>query len=207
MTKESHLCHVMIASSDGYFMNRIYNDSKLTKTSSFFEVNYLIKSDVQYWLNHLEQESGLTAYSLTNKQIEMIWKYLGGSMFEISYVLRELIPHAKKKAVETSAVQKAIDHLITVNEGKFGYYAKINNSKRALFRKIRMIHKQKTTFTIDDFELLVEKKFYDEFSLDDELNNLVRMNILAFNPTTAMYMLQGNSMYYGLQQYLRRIEK
>ena len=202
MTKESHLCHVMIASSDGYFMNRIYNDSKLTKTSSFFEVNYLVKPDVQCWLNHLEQESGLTAYTLTDKQIEMIWKYLGGSMFEISYVLRELIPQAKKKIVETKAVQKAIDHLITINEGKFGYYAKINKSKRALFQEILIIHKQKNSFTIEDVESLIEKEFYEESSLDDELNNLVRMNILAFNPTTAMYSLQGNSMYYGLQQYL-----
>ncbi|KPA17465.1 ATPase [Candidatus Magnetomorum sp. HK-1] len=128
-------------------------------------------------------------------------------LFEISYVLRESIPQAKKKAVETKTVQKAIDHLITVNEGKFGYYAKINKSKRALFKEILMIHKQKNTFTIDDVESLVEKKFYDEYSLDDELNNLVRMNILAFNPTTAMYSLQGNIMYYGLQQFVRRIEK
>ena len=39
LTKESKLCHVIIASSDGYFMNRIYNDSKLSKTSSFYEVD------------------------------------------------------------------------------------------------------------------------------------------------------------------------
>jgi hypothetical protein len=48
-------------------MNRIYNDSKLTKTSAFFEVNYLSKKDVYYWLSHLKDESGLEAYTLNRK--------------------------------------------------------------------------------------------------------------------------------------------
>ena len=54
MTKESHLCHVIISSSDGYFMNRIYEDSKLSKTSEFFEIDYLNEQDTKYWLTHLE---------------------------------------------------------------------------------------------------------------------------------------------------------
>jgi len=203
MTKESHLCHVIIASSDGYFMNRIYNDSKLTKTSYFFEVNYLSKIDVQYWLAHLEQESGLTAYKLSDEQIEIIWKYLGGSMFEISYVLGELIPKAKKECVDTKDLKKEIERLITMNRGKIDFYAKINKAKQSLFKEIYNIHNQKDIFRINDLESLVDKGFYDETSLADELDSLVRMNILAFNPTTAFYTLQGNSMYYGLQNYVR----
>ncbi len=34
MTKESHLCHVIIASSDAFFIEQVYVDSKLRKTSS-----------------------------------------------------------------------------------------------------------------------------------------------------------------------------
>jgi AAA+ ATPase superfamily predicted ATPase len=41
MTKESHLCHVLLSSSDGYFIEKLYNDSKLKKTSELFEVDYL----------------------------------------------------------------------------------------------------------------------------------------------------------------------
>ena len=29
MTKQSHLCHFLIASADGYFIEKVYNDSKL----------------------------------------------------------------------------------------------------------------------------------------------------------------------------------
>jgi hypothetical protein len=205
MTKESNLCHIIIASSDGYFMNRIYNDSKLTKTSAFFEVNYLPKKDVQYWLENLDRESGLTAFTLTDDQIELIWKYLGGSMFEISYVIGELIPKAKKNRVDTEDTINEIDRLIAMNEGKFGYFANIDKSKRALLKEIFSILNQKDIFYIDDLESLADKGFYDEKSLIYEMNDLVRMNILAFNPVTAMYTLQGNSMYYGLQKYIQRV--
>ena len=62
ITKESHLCHVIIASSDGYFIQCIYDDSRLKKTSSFLAVDYLSESDVAYWLDNLAQESNISEY-------------------------------------------------------------------------------------------------------------------------------------------------
>ena len=58
MTKESHLCHVLLSSSDGYFIEKLYNDSKLRKTSKLFEVDYLPESDIVYWLNNIDKEWG-----------------------------------------------------------------------------------------------------------------------------------------------------
>jgi len=205
LTKEAHLCHVIIASSDGYFMNRIYNDSKLTKTSDFFEVNYLRKKDVQYWLTHLEQESGISAFTLTDKQIEMIWKYLSGSMFEISSVLAKLIPRAKNKCVETKNIKKEIDRLITINCGKFEHYIQLHKQKFKLFQQILIIHEKMNIFFLRDLHELVSANIYTINDLSDELNNLVRINILSFNPTTASYALQGNVLYYGLQQYIQTV--
>jgi hypothetical protein len=205
LTKEAHLCHVIIASSDGYFMNKIYNDSKLTKTSDFFEVNYLPKKDVQYWLTHLEQESGISAFTLTDKQIEMIWKYLSGSMFEISSVLAKLIPRAKNKCVETKNIKKEIDRLITINCGKFEHYIQLHKQKFKLFQQILIIYEKKNVFFLRDLHELVSANIYTINDLSDELNNLVRINILSFNPTTASYALQGNVLYYGLQQYIQTV--
>jgi AAA+ ATPase superfamily predicted ATPase len=54
MTKQSHLAHIMIASSDGYFLNTVYNDSKLKKCSRFYRVDYLAKKDVMDWLLNLK---------------------------------------------------------------------------------------------------------------------------------------------------------
>ncbi|HLP48709.1 MAG TPA: ATP-binding protein, partial [Candidatus Kapabacteria bacterium] len=46
MTKQSHLAHIIIASSDGYFLNTVYNDSKLKKCSMFYKIDYLAKKDI-----------------------------------------------------------------------------------------------------------------------------------------------------------------
>jgi len=202
ITKESHLCHVLIASSDGYFMNKLYNDSKLTKTTAFFEVDYLPEKDIYYWLTHLEQESSITAYTLSEDQISLIWKYLGGSMWEISYVLGELIPMEKNKRIDTQELKKEINRLIAINEGKLDYYAQVNKSKRALLHNILSVHQKTKAFKISSCETLIDKKLYNEKTLADELNHLVQINILAFNPTTAMYTIQGRSMFYGLQKYV-----
>ncbi len=50
MTKESHLCHVLLSSSDGYFIEKLYNDGKLKKTAKLLEVGYLFEEDIVYWL-------------------------------------------------------------------------------------------------------------------------------------------------------------
>ncbi|ETR68034.1 MAG: ATPase [Candidatus Magnetoglobus multicellularis str. Araruama] len=205
LTKESHLCHVIIASSDGYFMSRIYNDSKLTKTSDFFEINYLTQQDVRYWLTHLEQESGITAFTLTDEQIEIIWKYLGGSMFEISIVLGKLISLAKNKRLETETIKKEINRFVTINCGKFERYVKLNKQKFQLVKHILNIWEKRQDFVQRDLHKLVSSKMYGDNDLSDELNNLVRMNILAFNPTASSYAIQGNALYYGLRQYIQTV--
>ncbi len=74
MTKESHLCHVIVASSDGYFIEKIYTHSKLSKTSKLLEIDYLDKDSVYYWLKNLDKENNINTYSLTDEQIDIIWK-------------------------------------------------------------------------------------------------------------------------------------
>jgi len=202
ITKESHLCHVMIASSDGYFINRIYEDSKLKKTSIFFEVDYLNEKDIRYWLSHLKEESSITAYTLTQKQIKTIWKYFGGSVWEISHILGELLNFTKNNQIQETDLKQVIHKQIDMNKGKFNYYAKINKSKKALFKQIFCIQKHKEEFDENDLESLVDEGKFEEIALTEELTNLVRLNYLAFNPTTSLYKLQGKSMFYGLQKYL-----
>jgi AAA+ ATPase superfamily predicted ATPase len=90
MTKQSHLAHIMIASSDGYFLNTIYNDSKLKKSSDFYKVDYLPKEDVMEWLLNLEKYSKIKEYILTAPEAEKIWNTMGGSPWEIQYLLGRL---------------------------------------------------------------------------------------------------------------------
>ncbi|KPA08863.1 ATP-binding protein [Candidatus Magnetomorum sp. HK-1] len=207
LTKESHLCHVIIATSDAYFMNRIYDDSKLTKTSNLLEIDYLTKDDTIAWLSNLKKESAITAYTLSENQIEMIWKYFGGSMWEISDILGKLIPLAINKKVHDHDVMHIIQNHITINKGKCFHYARVNKRKRALFKKILAIQSQQVDFNESDLESIINVDFYEEDALTDELNNLVRLNYLAYNPITSSYKLQGKCMYYGLKAFVESFHK
>ena len=55
---------------------------------------------------------------------------------------------------------------------------------------------------MNDLKELVTNQLYEIDELKDELNQLVQMNILSYNPVSAEYQLQGHSMYYGLKLYV-----
>jgi len=206
MTKESHLCHVIIASSDGYFMKRIYEDSKLSKTSKYYAVEYLDETDTKYWLNHLESESAVTSFKLTDSQIDVIWKYLGGSMWEISDVLGELMNCSKNKKISDEYLNNIIQRRIEENCARFTHYSGFSKNKRALLEKIFNCCEKGNSFKPRDIESLIQNNIYDESTLTNELNRLVQLNYLAFDPTKSTWQLQGNIMYHGLHEFIKSIE-
>jgi len=215
MTKEFHLCHVIIASSDGYFMKRLFEDSKLEKTSRFLGVDYLDETDTKYWLHHIEEESAIKNYTLTTKQIDVIWQYIGGSMFEISRILADLCSSAKNKKVSDDHLDHVINGMITRNRARFTHYARLNRKKIILFREIYKVCLYQNCFNDMHLNVLIENNIFDNTALTEELNKLVQYNFLAFQPAESTYQLQGNSMFYGLKSYvesvpesvLKRIEK
>jgi hypothetical protein len=90
MTKESHLCHVIISSSDAFFIEQVYVDSKLRKTSKFMKLDYLEKDDVFGWLRDIKKYNTVREYTLDDQQIETIWETVGGSAWEIYSILEDL---------------------------------------------------------------------------------------------------------------------
>jgi hypothetical protein len=206
MTKESHLCHVIIASSDGYFLKRIYEDSKLSKTSDFLAVDYLNESDTKYWLHHLDSESDITTFQLSDSQIDQIWKYFGGSIWEISNLLGKLMPYSKNNEVADEDLNEMIQKKIEENCERFTHYSGFSEQKRQLLEEIFICCQSKKHFKPRDIRHLINNKIFDEKNLSHELNRLVQLNYLAFYPTKSTWQLQGNSMFYGLQQFVKSIE-
>ncbi|WP_022670382.1 ATP-binding protein [Hippea alviniae] len=78
LTKETHLSHVVILSSNTVFIDRIYNDAKLKKTSKFFKVDHLDKSIVVEWLS---------SEGYTEEEINLIYDYLGGCIPDIQRMM------------------------------------------------------------------------------------------------------------------------
>jgi len=184
MTKESHLAHIIIASSDGYFIDRIFIDSRLKKCSKFFKIDYLPKEDVMDWLLNLKKYSKIKDYTLKPEEAEKIWEMVGGSMWEIQDILFELFQHPLDNVLEN--YKHSMRGLITdyiVTKGR------------------KMREKVLNHFIANDRLL---KKDVDEED-EDILKDMVRNNILYFDPTEAAYYPQGKSYQWGIRLYFESI--
>jgi AAA+ ATPase superfamily predicted ATPase len=189
MTKQAHLAHIIIASSDGYFLNTVYIDSKLKKCSTFYKIDYLTKEDVMEWLLNLEKYSKIKDYSLAEADAEKIWDTVGGSMWEIQDILNDLFKNpiddvlylCKKK------IKGIISHYIGVNRKK---------------EKILNIFCHQETASIKDFLAVgILEEEVDGLAYD-----LVRNNILYFDPTEDLYYPQGKSYHWGIRWYFESLK-
>jgi AAA+ ATPase superfamily predicted ATPase len=183
VTKESHLAHVIIASSDGYFIDRVFIDSKLKKTSKFYRVDYLPKEDVMEWLLNIDKYSKIKDYTLTEEEAEKIWETVGGSMWEIQDILSELFHTSLDETL--SLYKKKIRSLIV------DYIVKPEQKEiEKLLRRF-----------IDKNELPKETIIAEEETL---LRDMVRQNILYFDPAEATYYPQGKSYHHGIRLYFNK---
>lgn len=206
MTKESHLCHVIIASSDGYFIERIYQDSKLKKTSRLMEVDYIGCDDVMDWLSNLDTYSKIDHFVLSDGQKQSLWDFFGGSCWELSDFLGELLNVAKNGRIVDDEFNKLLQKKLIFFRSMFVEYATIFPKKKALLREMGRIVGNKRTFIVEDLAFLMEHGAWQAEELIAELNNLVRKNFLSYAPPRAEYALQGRSMELGLEAYMKMIE-
>jgi len=206
MTKESHLCHVLLSSSDGYFIEKLYNDSKLRKTAKLFEVDYLPEEDIVYWLNNLEKESNIKDYILSESQIEYIWDHFGGSIWEVTSLLGDFLKVCRDGKVDGGEMEKIVGRHMLQARSYFEEYAGLDASRTELLRELNK-HVQSKGYVKELFlGRLLEHGFYaDREALLEDLNHLVRNNYLYYNPTLAEYKLQGKSMEIGLNRFLQEI--
>lgn len=206
MTKESHLCHVLLSSSDGYFIEKLYNDSKLRKTAKLFEVDYLPREDIVYWLNNLDKESNIRDFVLSESQIEYIWDHFFGSIWEISALLGDFLKVCRDGKVDDLDMERVIDRYIVQARSYFEEYAALDASRTELLSQINSLVQKKGFFKESFLGPLLDNGSYaDKHALQAELNYLVRNNYLYYNPTLAEYKLQGRSMELGLKRCVEEI--
>jgi len=188
MTKESHLAHVIIASSDGYFLYTVYNDSRLKKTSEFYKVDYLPKEDIMEWLLNLEKYSKIKDYTLTPEDGEKIWNTVGGSMWEIQHLLNQLFNNSIDAVLSLylKKIKVMIDHYIGADDKKE--------------KVLRLFLTKESANTRDFIQAGIAKE-----ELDDLLRDMVRNNILYFDPTEGLYYPQGKSYQEGIRLFFQSI--
>jgi AAA+ ATPase superfamily predicted ATPase len=183
MTKESHLAHIIIASSDGYFINTVYTDSRLKKASAFYKVDYLDKKDTLEWLLNLEKYSKIKDYTLNAEDAENIWDTVGGSMWEIQYLLGRFFENSiddELKLYKKKMRSVIVDYVVKPEQ---------KDIERLLSHFVQQDELPKEMIKSKDEKLL---------------RDMVRNNILYFDPTEATYYPQGRSYHCGIQSYFER---
>ncbi|MGA1825975.1 MAG: ATP-binding protein [bacterium] len=185
MTKESHIAHIIISSSDGYFIETVFTDSKLKKCSEFFEINYLSKEDTFEWLLNLYKYSKIKEYTLTSDDAVKIWEVVGGSMWEIQSILSKLF-HAPLDDVLAEyklRMRGIIDDYIGFDQSKADVL-------RLFVEDMKLSRKQMAQ--------LISK---DMHTIEDLLRDMVKNNVLYYDPTLALFYPQGRSLELGIKLY------
>ncbi len=166
LTKELHLSHVVILSSNTIFIDRIYNDAKLKVTSRFYKINHLGKKQVEEWL----KEEGFKS-----QEINLIWEYLGGCIPLIQRMIRD------KK--EFSTLQEYLEHqkwlAYTEIMHFLNFSGKVTDEERRLFKEIakKILRKGYFISDSDKYRTTIEKfsdieiLFFDPLSLRVTGNN------------------------------------
>ena len=125
LTKVTHSCHVVCATSDSYFIEQIYNSASMSKTCTYYLIDHLGKEDTFKWLKKYPKRFP------TEKDIEYIWDNLGGSPWEIWQVIRD-VKHGEN-------IEEAVEKRIRDMKGKvFDFYAfkKLPESQERNFKRI-----------------------------------------------------------------------
>ena len=135
------------------------------------------------WLLNLEKYSKITDYTLTKEDAEKIWDTVGGSMWEIQDILSDLFRQPLEEVI--ASYKEKLRSLIV------DYVVKPEQKD---------IEKVLRRFVHSD-ELSKEQVNSEEEKL---LREMVRENILYFDPTRATYYPQGKSYHHGIRLYFKK---
>ena len=161
LTKETHLAHVVILSSNTIFIDQIYNDAKLKVTSEFKKIDHLNKETIFEYLEHkgIEEKELIWDYlggciSLIQRYIRNV-EYYGGSMEYLSYAVKlarsEIVEILKR---EMSSKQKEIfKDIIGVILDKDFYESKEDETKEYL--EVIDLMSEKEIFFYDPIEQII----------------------------------------------------
>ncbi len=178
LTKELHLSHVVILTSNTVFIERIYNDAKLKKTSKFMKIDHLEREQIFKWLK---------VEGFRDEEIELVWEYFGGCIPDI---FKAIETKRKKKDLKKFLEREAWLAYTEIDE----YLAEFNEEETEFFVKVA--------------KEIVDKGYLDIRGLKADkrrfLQKWAEKEILFYDPLELR--VTGNSRIYekGLELLLER---
>ena len=128
LTKETHLAHVVVMTSETLFLEKIYNHSKLAKTSDFYLIDHFEKEMVRKWFEYegIEDEN----------VFQLIWDYFGGAAIYLVDAMRVYKQMGRQK-LEDFLLDEA-----KIYRGKISHFIAKTLKNTEARKKFRIILKQ-----------------------------------------------------------------
>ena len=137
LTKEKHLAHVVLLSSNTIFLETLYNNAKLKVTSYFYKID------------HLSFDAIKSYFDFSDDEIKLIYDYVGGSIAHIQKIIRRIeLNQGNLEEVLNQLLKEAI--------------AEVNFSLIELLKK-GILNKEKVK---EVFNSIVYNNFYDYTKTD-----------------------------------------
>ncbi len=184
LTKETHLCHCLCATSDCLFIEDIYNNAKLEGRAE-----YLLVDD-------LDKEKALEVYEKFGfKKRELIWDYIGGK-------LGDMIKLYEKKKIGLREEEALIEMLKNVKAKLSDILERIEYGEKSFEyeKKIIRIEKEKVIKILQVFKSREEVR--KEELMPIYRNYLVSENVLFYNPVEGTIRPQGKLVARAIKEIL-----
>jgi len=163
LTKETHLSHVLILTSNTIFLTQIYNNAKMKGTSDFKLIDHLPYGEIEAWL--ISKDLGFRV-----EDVKLIYDYLGGSVA----LIKKLIDFRK----EYNSLKEQLEEMaeIAKNEIIFEKNRDLTNKEFEIFLQLAKIIVKNGSFIFDEND---EEKRKD---LKKIIHRFCDVEILFFDP-------------------------
>ena len=181
LTKQNNLAHVVCLTSDSYYMEELYNDTKLSNTSKFYLIDHLKKEDIYYWLEEKE--------NCPKEMVEDVWENLWWSVWEIWQVLVSY--------KNTWDYKNELEDLLKVKFSlvKDWYYFNSDSVKKEKFKLV--IEK-----IVKNHEFIIWKDWITDFEL---IKELVDKDIWFYDPKEVKITANSKSYEIAFTRLLEEI--
>ena len=173
MTKETHLCHCLCATSDCLFIEQIYASARLEGRADYILVDDLDKDEAYVLYEHFGFEDK-----------ELVWDYIGGKVGDMVRLYEKRKRESSEEEALGSMLREEADRLDDllerVEEGEFE--VRVDEVKQALelFKEEYEVPKRAIPRYIRGF--------------------LVSENILFYNPLTGTVKPQGRLIWHAIRE-------
>jgi len=173
LTKETHLCHILCATSDCLFIEDVYNNARLDGRAK-----YLLVDD----LGEEEAFSVYEEFGFENK--ELVWEYIGGKIGDMVSLYEE-----KKRGYSE---EEAIRNMFKGTRNKLEWIKLMNLRKREDGRSL-----WEFLSVFKEADCLSKNEIEEDF---DKLLFWIEENVLFYNPLEGVVRPQSRLLWRAIRE-------